>query len=208
MRIQQLVTVAFLASLPGLADAQQTILFTFDNAPNQTSLPLDVTSDGLTAHLSATGQGFSIQSANVLGFTPQGFSGLCIYPNSVFAADLLIGFSAPLSSFSIMFSPEEYGSDTSATMRVTAYSGANLIGTNTAIAPNPGTWPTGTLSYDSGSQTFDRVVVHYDKPPVNGENWGPIFLADNMTVTTVPEPAGLAAIGVGLTLLLRRQRRR
>jgi hypothetical protein len=30
------------------------------------------------------------------------------------------------------------------------------------------------------------VVVHYDTKPPTCENWGPIFLADNMIVTPMP----------------------
>src|ERR1051326_6471799 len=57
----------------------QSILFDFDNAPVHSSLPVDLSVGGLTAHLSATAQGFSIQPANTLGFTPVGFSGYSIY---------------------------------------------------------------------------------------------------------------------------------
>jgi len=164
------------------APAGSTILFDFNNAPVHTSLPIDLTVSGLTAHLSATGSGFSIQQANTMGFTPAGFSGLCIYPNSVFAADLLISFAATLTDFSIMYAPQELGCDDSARMRVTAYSHDVQVGTNTATAPVPGTWPTGTLSI--GVPTgFDRVVVHYDARPPTCQDWGPIFLADNMLVT-------------------------
>ena len=84
------------------------VLFDFDNATVHSPLPLNLTVDGITAHFTATGQGFSIQEANVLGFTPVDFSGLIIYPNSVFAADLLVGFSESLTDFSILYAPEEY----------------------------------------------------------------------------------------------------
>lgn len=161
------------------------VFFDFDNAPVHTSLPVDVVSAGLTAHLSATGQGFSIQPANTLGFTPQGFGGLCIYPNSVFAADLVVAFDQPVTDFSIMYSPQELGCDDSATMRATAYQGNVFVATATATAPAPGTWPTGTLMVAS-PQGFDRVVVHYDSRPPTCQDWGPIFLADNMIVTPAP----------------------
>jgi hypothetical protein len=160
----------------------QSVLFDFDSAPLFTPFPLDVTSGPLTAHLSATGQGYSIQRADTLGFTPAGFAGNSIYPSSVFSADLLIGFSAVLTDFSIMFAPEEYACDSSATMRVTAYLGTTLVATATASAPNPGTWPTGVLSI-TAPQGFDNVVVHYDSPPPTGGDWGPVFMADNMIVT-------------------------
>jgi hypothetical protein len=161
-----------------------TVLFDFDNAPVHTPLPIDLAVGGLGAHFSATGQNFSIQPANTLGMTPAGFAGLCIYPNSVFQADLLIDFSAALTDFSIMYSPQELGCDDSATMRVTAYLNGAYVGTNTATANLPGTWPTGTLTFSS-VQAFDSVVVHYDSRPPTCQDWGPIFLADNMIVTVV-----------------------
>lgn len=173
------------------ATAGSTVLFDFDNAPVHTSLPIDLTVGSVTAHLSATAAGFSIQQANTMGFTPAGFAGLCIYPNSVFAADLLISYSAPLTDFSIMYAPQELGCDTSARMRVTAYLDGVSVGTNTATAPAPGTWPTGTLSI-AVPGGFNSVVVHYDARPPTCQDWGPIFLADNMLVTLACAPATAA----------------
>jgi len=161
--------------------------FDFDNAPVHTSLPVSVSADGVTAFLSATGGGFSIQPANSLGFTPAGFGGLCIYPNSVFPADLVIDFDATLSDFSVLYSPQELGCDNSATMRATAFMNNQFVATNTATVPAPGTWPTGRLSL-SAPQGFNRVVVHYDARPPTCQDWGPIFLADNMTVVRIPPP--------------------
>jgi hypothetical protein len=179
-----------------------SILFNFDNVPQHTTLPIDLTVDGLSAHLSATGQGFSIQSADVLGFTPAGFSGNSIYPNSVLAADLIVSFSQSLTDFSIMYAPEEYATDSSATMKVSAYLNGAVVGSSTAVAYPPGTWPTGTLAYTAplGAE-FNSVVIHYESPPPTGGDWGPIFMADNMIVTplaaAVPEPWSLTLLGVG-----------
>jgi hypothetical protein len=167
----------------------QAVLFDFDNAPIHTPFPIDLTVGGITAHFSATGQGYSIQPADVMGFTPVGFAGLCIYPSSVFPADLLIRFDQTLTDFSIMFAPQELGCDDTATMRVTAYMDNVLVGTNTAHASPPGTWPTGTLSF-SASQGFNRVVVHYDSRPPTCGDWGPIFMADNMNVTETTSAVG------------------
>ncbi len=36
----------------------QPVLFDFDSAPLHSSLPIDLTAGGVTAHFSATGQGF------------------------------------------------------------------------------------------------------------------------------------------------------
>ncbi len=175
------VLIGALVGLTATARAQN-ILFDFDGLPAHSGLPTDVTVGGLTAHLTGTAASFSVQNANTLGFTPTGFAGNCIYPDSVFAADLQIQFSEPLSDFSIMYAPEEYACDSSATMRVTAYYKGNLVGTSTTIADPPGTWPTGTLRFTS-NLPFNYVVIHYDKAPVTGGDWGPVFLADNMRVT-------------------------
>lgn len=101
--------------------AAQTVLFDFENAVVHSPLPITLTANGLTAQFLATAQGFSIQRADTMGFTPAGFLGNCIYPNSVFGADLVIRFSESLSAFSILYAPQELGCDSSATMRVSAY---------------------------------------------------------------------------------------
>jgi hypothetical protein len=159
----------------------QAVLFDFDNVPIHTPLPISQTVSGITAHFSGTGQGYSIQDANVLGFTPQGFSGRVIYPSGIFLADLVISFDQTLTDFSIMYSVQELACDTSATMRVTAYMSGSLVGTNTMVARIPGTWPVDTLSC-SFSQGFDSVVVHYDSHPPTCQDYGVIFMADNMRV--------------------------
>jgi hypothetical protein len=160
----------------------QTVLFDFDNAPLYTSLPMTLTSGGITAHLSATGQGYSIQNANVLGFTPAGFSGRIIYPNSIYLADLLIRFDHTLTGFSIMYACQELGCDDAATMKVTAYMNGSYVGFSTKTATFPGTWPVDTLKC-SFPQGFDSVVVHYFLPPPTCQDYGVIFMADNMRVT-------------------------
>jgi hypothetical protein len=127
-----------------------------------------------------------------MGFTPAGFSGLCLYPSSVFASDLTVSFSETLTAFSILYSPQELGCDNSATMRVTAFLGGTQVGTSTTTAPVPGTWPTGTLAI-SVPGGFNSVVVHYDARPPTCQDYGVIFLADIMTVT---RPCSTPSIGV------------
>ncbi len=179
-----------LASGLGIRAGAQAILFDFENARVHAPLPISLTVDGLTADFSATGQGFSIQEAGTMGFTPAGFSGLCIYPSSVFAADLIVNFSRPVISFSILYSPQELGCDDSARMRVTAFKDGVSAGSATATAGSPGTWPTATLQIDLASG-FNQVVVHYDARPPTCQDWGPIFLADNLSVTPAPVPPSL-----------------
>jgi hypothetical protein len=142
----------------------QNVLFDFDNAPVHTSLPIDLTVGGITAGFSATWfYNYSIQPADTLGFTPIGFSGLCIYPNTVFPDDFLIGFTQKLTGFSILYAFREYNCDPSATMRVTAYLDDPWVATST-MTTQEGVWPTATLSLHS-KVSFNNVVVHYDSPP-------------------------------------------
>jgi hypothetical protein len=171
-------------SLVGSQSVAQGVLFAFDSTPQHTPLPLSLTVGGVTASFSATGQGFSIQAANTMGFTPAGFAGNCIYPNSIYLSDLHVSFTPALTGISIMYAPQELACDTTATMRITGYRSGTLVATSTATAPTPGTWPTGVLTLSS-AQAFDSVVIHYETPPTCGD-WGPIFMADNMTVTPVP----------------------
>ncbi len=180
LRSALILTCVLIVSSGGAA--AQSVLFDFDSLPAHSGLPGAYTVGGITASFSATGQGFSIQPANTMGFTPAGFAGNCIYPNSIYASDLLIGFSTALTDFSILYAPQELGCDDSATMRVTAYLGGVLVGTATATAATPGTWPSQTLAFSS-AQPFDSVVVHYDAPPPTCQDWGPIFMADMMQVT-------------------------
>ena len=183
MKTQILVVLASILLVRAQA---QSVLFNFENAPQYTPLPINLTVGGVTAHFSATGQGYSIQLYNCQGLSPVGFSGLCIYPSSVYGADLIVDFSLPLTDFSILYAPEEYACDSSATMRVTAYLNSTLVGTTTTNA-QAGTWPSETLQFSS-AQTFNRVIVHYDAPPVTGGDYGPVFMADNMVVTPAPPP--------------------
>ena len=185
-----LLVVSFLAARAGA----QSALFDLDNAPVHTPLPISLTVGGITANFSATGQGFSIQPANTMGVTPAGFAGNCIYPNSVYAADLLVSFSTPLSDFSILYSPQELACDASATMQVTAYLNTVLVGTATTNATYQCTctWPAQTLGFSS-AQGFNSVVIHYVAPGPGCQDYGPIFLADNMSVTPASPPMSLTS---------------
>ena len=99
------VLVGFLAAR---AEAQN-VLFDFENAGAGSSLPINLTVGGITAQFSATGLGgFYIQQPpNVIGLTPQGFSGNCLIPTGIDPADLHVGFPKPITDFSILYSPHE-----------------------------------------------------------------------------------------------------
>ena len=185
MKIQSIL----LASFWVIQAQAQSVLFDFENANRLTPLPISLTVGGITAQFSGTGQGYSIQAANTMGFTPVGFSGNCIYPSSIYASDLIVTFSTPLTDFSILYAPHELACDSSATMRVTAYLNGVLVGTATTNA-QAGTWPTETIRFSS-AQGFDNVVLHYDKPPPTGGDYGTIFMADNMMVTPALVPFAL-----------------
>jgi hypothetical protein len=187
-------------SFPAASDLQLTaffdsaphaVTFDFDNAPVHTPLPIDLTLNGLTAHVTG---GYSIQPVGTVGISPAGFSGLCVYPNSVFQADLGIGFSQVLTDFSILYAVDELGCDTSARMRVNALMNGVVVGTNTMVAPVPGTYPSATLSIVAPTG-FNSVVVHWDAPGSGCQDYGPIFLADNVTVTR----AVTAGLGDGIS---------
>jgi len=175
------ITSFFVIAQVSIVSAQ-VVLFDFNNAPLGSSLPIYQTAGGITARLSATGQGYSIQNANVIGFTPPGFSGRIIYPNSISLADLLVHFNQTLTDFSIMYCVQELGCDNSATMKVTAYMNGIYVGFNTRTATFPGTWPVDTLRC-TFPQGFDSVVVHYFLPPPTCQDYGVIYMADNMRVT-------------------------
>jgi hypothetical protein len=163
----------------------QQILFDFDNAPLHSPLPIYQTAGGITAHLSATGQGHSIQYANALGFPPPGFAGLILYPNSINISDIRIHFDQILNDFSIMYCCQELGCDDAATMKVTAYLNGAYVGFNTKTATFPGTWPVDTLRC-TFPQGFDSVIIHYFLPPPTCQDYGVIYLADNMRITPIP----------------------
>src|SRR5512136_1587384 len=100
MRWRSALMLTCLSALLSTGASAQSVLFDFDSLPAHAGLPGAYTVGGITASFSATGQGFSIQPANTMGFTPAGFAGNCIYPNSIDLSDLLIRFDRTLISFS------------------------------------------------------------------------------------------------------------
>ena len=167
----------------------QSVLFDFDTTPLHAPLPIDLTIGGITAHFSANPAyyNYSIQRADTMGFTPLGFAGNCIYPSTIYPCDLLISFDRQLTDISILYAPDELATDSSCTMRITAFSGTTQVATTTYTNPNPGTWPSATLSLSS-SQPFDNVVIHYEAPPITGGDYGTIFMVDNLQVLPVNPP--------------------
>jgi hypothetical protein len=180
---------ALLALAAASAPAQTAttiVTFNFDTASAGTPAPFTLRKGKITAAFTGGLYGYSIQAANVLGFTPKGLAGNCLYPNTVYASDVGITFNHAMTAIQMKFSPEEYATDSSATMQVSAYLGTTFVGSATAVAPVPGTWPTGTLKYATSTGTFDNVVVHYLKAPPTGGDYGPIFMLDVIKATLAP----------------------
>lgn len=177
------------AAAPGLA---QPVLFDFDDARIHAPLPIDLTAEGINAHVWADHfyYNYSVQFADVLGFLPVGFSGYCIYPNQVFRCDLAASFSEPLTAFSVLYAVQDLYCDSAATMRVTVYMDDVLVGTATMTGNYDGYWPTSTLAITT-TEPFNKAVIHYDSPPPGCGDWGPVFMIDNMWVT----PAADACAG-------------
>jgi len=178
-------TLVMLVAALGLRTTAQNVLFNFDNLPVYSPLPIFDVQGGIIAQLTATGAGYSIQSMTTATVVPVGFSGNFIFPSG--SGDLLVSFSQPLTAFSILYATQELACDDSATMRVTAFMNGTQVGTSTTNSTSlcVCTWTANTLSI-STTQAFNRVVVHYDSKPPTCADWGPIFLADNMTVTPMP----------------------
>ena len=183
------LTSPLLVALIASRSTGQSVSFNLDNASPFTSLPVTVSSGGIGATLTGTMQGFSIQFANTMGFTPVGFSGLCVYPNSVFPADLNISFTKTLTGFSILCAVQDLYCDNGATMKVTAKMNGTAVGTATATAPPDFYWPSTTLAINVPSG-FNSVTVHYQSAPPGCGDWGPIFMADNIVVTPAPTVTG------------------
>ena len=180
-------TLVILANLLAIGTPAQTVLYDFENTTAGSGLPLNLTVSGLTAQFTASGLGgyYIQQPQNTILVTPVGFSGNALIPSSIYGADLHIGFSKMLTGFSILYAPQELACDSSATMRVTAYKNGTLVGTTITNA-KAGTWPSETLQFNS-TDVFNSAVVHYDKAPTSGGDYGVIFVADNVNATLAPE---------------------
>ena len=205
--MKKLVLVILAMSAFGTPASGATVLFDFSNAPQFSPLPLNLTVGGITADFSGA---YSIQDvAGYIGVTPGGFSGLGLLPNGINTGALQVDFpQESITDFSILVAPHELATDTTATLKVSAYMNGNLVGTNTSAATGDTfTWPSSTLSFSS-AQGFNRVVVQYFLPPPGGGDFGRIFVADNMTVTgvVVPEPSSLGLLILGVLGLFVRNR--
>jgi hypothetical protein len=194
MRIRNVLVFVGLLTLPAGA---QSIVFDFENAQGGSGLPLSLTVGGLQADFSASGLGgFFVQQPQSAALpTPAGFSGYCLLPSSNDSADLHVAFSQPLTDFAILYSPQELACDASATMQLSAYLNGTLVGTSTtnATAQCTCTWASEWLRFSS-AQGFNSIVVHYVAPAAGCQDYGRIYMADNVTVTVAPPPIILSNV--------------
>ena len=147
-RVMKMLMVFGVAGSMAVGAAAQSVLFDFENAPANHQVPFNLTVGGITASFSKTGLGgFYVDlPQNITGVIPAGFSGLCLDPTSIYAADLVRVFSKKLADFSILYAAQELACDSSATMQVTAYLDGALAGsvTTNATAFCPCTWQSQT----------------------------------------------------------------
>ncbi len=211
-----LTAVAF-----GLAfDAAAAVMFDFDTGtPSHAgnTLPINWTTDGLTASFTVGSGGFSIQTSGSMGpgFTLSLFFKKFLSSDANGPVDILdIKFSQPVSSLSFDFATDNHApNETPSDVQLTAYYNAGLVGFTTTRGafsdpdlPPPNTLPMGTLSNYSPGTPFDEIKLQ-----IKFGGTAPGFLIDNLSVTPVPEPATAAIAGLlllGLAPWLRRRQAR
>jgi hypothetical protein len=171
----------------GLPASAQTALFDFDSGtPALTTgqgVPLDQTSGGVTAHVSAASGGFLVQDYKFTQLILSQFSGNYIYPNGT-ASVLVVQFSQPITNLSLDFATAEQtpiGLPTP--VRLTAYTNSTstpAVGSITTAGNYIGanTLPMGTLTFGS-AVPFDTIAMNIEPGGATG------FLVDNLTVWPV-----------------------
>ena len=170
-----------------------TITFDFDTGLSalsaRQSTPFDYVLGGVTAHFSSPSDpaAFSVQSRDTTFLTLSQFSGNYLYQNQVFRTNLNIRFSRPLTSITLTFATIEYHGvgevEEPTAIKLTGFvnsTGTSPVGSATARGSiSSGTFPQGTLSFDSGGQPFNLITMEL-LPQTPG---GTSFLVDNITVT-------------------------
>ena len=197
---QLIVAVSTAALLSGPCPAlARSITFSFDSLSTGAGTPITLTSDGVSATFTASGDpgGFQI--------VPSYFS----FPGNVIETPgasfqdfeaLNIAFSMPLASFSGPFA-----TDVSGPLDLTASLGVSEAGTasSTGAIPFGYTYPEGTISFNGAK--FNGLVLSVPNDPD--------FALGSFTVT-IPEPstwalmlAGFAGVGVVAARRASRSRR-
>ena len=194
---RQILVLLAAAGLCGPTRAQ-SVLFDFDTAPAHSPLPIDLTVGGITAHFVRHRTGVLDPAGRHPGLHARRFRRQLHLPQQRVRGRPPDRLLETVTDFSILYAPRGTG------LRFVGDEAGNRLhervvrGNETMIADPPGTWPTATLGFSSISG-FNNVVVHYDQRPPTGGDWGPIFMADNMNVTSapfVPPPGDYDANGI------------
>jgi hypothetical protein len=181
----------FLAVWPAGHARAQTVTFDFDTGVPALSIgqntPFDQSWSGVIAQFSSPGGGgaYSVQSDASTGYGMSQFSGKYMWPNTLDRSFLDIHFSQRLSSITLVFATADFQQvEIPTTIQLTAYvdsTATPAVGSATAHGTYAGdTMPMGTLSFSSGTP-FNLVRIGIPFQPLAA----PVFLVDNITVTTV-----------------------
>jgi hypothetical protein len=133
------------------------------------------------------------------------------YPDGSF---LIIVGAAPILSLSLDFGNDDpTGSAAGDYAQLRGYRGSNLVA-STNVVMNRNDLADQTISL-SDAIGFDRLELEYfTTPTFNTDQFGEVYITtslteviDNVRYEVVPEPASLAALGLGLAALRRRNRK-
>ncbi len=192
-----LTTFAILTSI-NTANAG-VINFDFNSLAAGAGTPITLNSGGVDATFSASGDpgGFSI--------TPSFFSfpGNVIYTPGTSGQNneaLNIKFSSPLTAFSGNFATNGSGP-----LNLTAFiggTGGTTVGSSSATGITISNFPEGIISFSGAN--FDTIVLADNVDP----NFALGSFQATTAATTVPEPASIALIGLGLAAAAFTRRRK
>ncbi|OGO06574.1 MAG: hypothetical protein A2Y92_04460 [Chloroflexi bacterium RBG_13_57_8] len=154
--------------------------------------PLEQTSGGVTARFSSSSDpaAFSAQTGAATFLRLSRFSGNFLYDNSAARKLLYINFDPPVSGISLAFATtDSHGPgnvEEPSYVKLTAFNDlqeTRQIGSVTARgAFGSDSFPQGTLSFDSGGQPFNMVIMEIIPQP----RGGPSLFIDNIIVKTYP----------------------
>jgi hypothetical protein len=185
-----LIALGLLAGGAARADS----IYTFDTGVSlnqQTSF--GIADNGITASFTTNYGSYEVANSSTAAMAAP-FSGNYLYDDGLNYASLIVNFSSAVTSVSLDFATETFS-----TVEIMAYSGVNLVGSNSASGSVPGGYyfPQGTLTY--GGTSFNQIVI--------SDSGSPAIAVDNIDVQlaslTAPLPAASAAVPclAGVTFL-------